>query len=221
MRDTVLGEIETLLENQPLLDKKEVDSGIKVYGNYKICNQLKNEVFEDCFAIEIIIPDGFPDAIPTVKTVDGRIRASNYNGHIYPNGQFCLEIDTAIADFMQDNQSLLDFLSRYLDTYLCGFLFYTKYKRMPFGERRHGFIGMMDYYCEVFEVGDIKPAFSLLVCLFSDNLKGHIQCPCQSGKRYRDCHRERIHKLKTSGLYERYKHDYIKIIDELAKQITR
>jgi ubiquitin-protein ligase len=221
LRDTVLCEIETLLEQQPLLSKTKVDGGVNIIGKYKICNQLEDEVFEDYFAIEIFVPDGFPDDIPAVKTTDGRIRASNYKEHVYTDGQFCLEIDTAIVVFLQDNPSLLVFLTRYLDTYLCGFLFYRKHKRLPFGERKHGISGLMDYYCELFDITDIKATFSLLTCLFKDNLKGHIQCPCQSGKRYRNCHRERINELRSSRLYERYKSDFATIIAELNKQNKR
>lgn len=218
MRDTVLDEVERLLAQQPLLGKIEIDGGLKFIGKYKICNQLEGELFEDYFLLEIFVPNGFPEDIPTVKNTDGKIRANNYKGHVYANGQLCLEVDTAIAAFLQDNPSLLAFLTKYLDIYLCGFLFYRKHKYLPFGEHKHGIPGLLDYYCGLFETTNIKVAYSLLACLFRENLKGHIQCPCQSGKHYRDCHREKINELKASSLYERYKDDFESIIAELDKR---
>jgi hypothetical protein len=132
-----------------------------------------------------------------------------------------LEIDVAIATFLLDNPSLLAFLKRFLDIYLCGFLYYQKYKQMPFGEHKHGLVGSMDFYCELFETTDIKIAYLLFACLCGKNLKGHIQCPCQSGKRYRDCHKEKINELRVSGLYGRYKDDFTTIIAGLSKPNER
>lgn len=218
MRDAVLNEVEILLTQQPLLTKTEIDGGLKFDGKYKICNQFENEIFEDYFFLEIYVPTSFPEDIPTVKTTDGKIRANNYKGHVYANGQFCLEVNTAIAAFLQEHPSLLAFLTKYLDPYLCGFLFYRKHKYFPFGEHKHGVPGMLDYYCELFETTNIKVAYSLLACLFRENLKGHFQCPCQSGKRYRDCHRDKINELKVSSLYERYKDDFESIVAELDKR---
>lgn len=218
MQAAVLDEVELLLVQQPLLTKIEIIGGLKFVGKYKICNQFEKEIFEDYFLLEIFVPNGFPEDIPTVKNTDGKIRANNYKGHVYANGQFCLEVDTAIAAFLQGNPSLLAFLTKYLDTYLCGFLFYRKHKYLPFGEHKHGVDGLLDYYCELFETTEIKVAYSLLSCLFRENLKGHIQCPCQSGKRYRNCHRDKINELKASSLYERYKDDFESIISELNKR---
>jgi ubiquitin-protein ligase len=156
LREIVLTEIKALLEQQPLLTSIEHGNGIKISGKYKICNQIDDEVFEDYFALEIFVPDSFPDAIPVVKTTDGKIRANNYKGHVYPDGQFCLEIDTAITAFLKNNSSLLAFLTEYLNLYLCGFLYYQKHKRLPFGEHEHGIFGLMDYYCELFQTTDIR-----------------------------------------------------------------
>ena len=213
-------EIEVLLEQQPLLTKSEDDSGLKISGKYKICNQLEDEVFEDHFSLEIFIPANFPEDIPTVRSTDGRIRSNNYKEHVYENGQFCLEIDTVIIEFLYENPSLLSFLTRYLNPYLVGFLFYQKHKRLPFGEHQHGIIGLMDYYCKLFEISDKKTAFTMLSCLFTDSLKGHILCPCESGKRYRNCHRDRIEALKSSKLFEKYRSDFEFIVAESHKYIS-
>ena len=221
LRDAVFDEIKILLEQQPLLSKHEVTNGIKINGKYKICNQLDDEVFEDNFSLEISIPSNFPDGIPSVRTTDNRIRTDNYKGHAYPDGRFCLETDTEIAAFLHDCPNLLAFLKRYLDTYLCGFLYYQKHKQLPFSEHKHGSDGLMDYYCKLFETTDLDIARSLLACVVIKNLKGHIHCPCQSGKRYRDCHREKIDKLKASPLYERYKNDYRIVTAEKNKKSVR
>lgn len=218
MKDAVLDEIISLIAEQPLLTISHANEDAIISGNYKICNQIVDEIFEDYFAIEIRVPDDFPDAIPRVKTTDRRIRANNYKEHVYPDGTFCLETDTAIATYLYDNPSLLGFLTKYLNTYLCGFLYYQKHRCLPFGEHKHGICGLMDYYCELFETSDIDIAFALLGCIVKENLKGHIQCPCKSGLRYRNCHREKINELKASGLYKRYKADFYTIVAELDKQ---
>jgi hypothetical protein len=219
LKDSVLKEIDTLIAEQPLLKVSAANEDVLISGKYKICNQVDDEVFEDYFALEIHVPNDFPDTLPRIKTADSRIRAINYKEHVYPDGTFCLETDTAIAAYLQETQSLLGFLSKYLDTYLCGFLYYRKHKKLPFGERRHGGLGLLDYYCELFETSNVKEAFALLDCLVKRNLKGHIQCPCQSGMRYRNCHRQRINELKEAGLFERYKADYNAIISEVNRNV--
>ena len=219
MKDSVLDEITALVAEQPLLTVSKTEENVLISGKYKICNQINDEVFEDYFALEISIPDSFPNDIPRVKTTDGRIRANNYKEHVYSNSEFCLETNTAMAAHLQDAPSLRGFLTKFLDTYLCGFLYYRKHKRLPFGEHRHGGLGLLDYYCELFETRDIKVAFALLDCLVNRKLKGHIQCPCQSGMRYRNCHRQTINELKENGLYERYEADYNAIIAEVNRNV--
>jgi hypothetical protein len=218
VKNIVLEEIDTLIERQPLLKVSSANEDVIISGNYKISNQIDDDVFEDYFAIEILVPRDFPDVIPIVKTTDNRICANNYNGHIYNNGEFCMETDTAMAGHLCENPSLLGFLTKFLDSYLCGFLFKQKYGKLPFGEHEHGYTGLLDHYKDLFKTDKLSIAYYLLACVTLLNLEERRLCPCQSGLLYQDCHREKINKMKASKIIYRYINDFYVITDSLIKQ---
>lgn len=215
MQYSVKTEIENLLVQQPLLSADWANDDVILSGNYKIHYQFGEEIYSDYFGLEIRINNNFPAEIPVVKGTDGRIRPkttvreSNYKGHIYPDGRFCLELDTVIKIALDQNPSVLFFLTEYLGPYLFGFLYFQKHGIMPFGERAHGVDGAMGYYCELFDVEDTQSAEKLLYILVNSSFKGHRDCPCGSLKRYRHCHRQQITDLRQSKYYELYKSDYL------------
>ena len=77
-----------------------------------------------------------------------------------------------------------------LDSYLYSATYYREYGVVPeYGERPHGDAGIIETYKERYQVSDEETLFSLLsysagmICY-----RGHLPCPCGSGKRMRNCH---------------------------------
>jgi len=198
-----------LRRGQPHLSLLLYDSGIKITGPYVVYVEFNNEQFLDSFSLEIVVDKGFPETVPIVKELERRIRPVNCGAHIYPDGHLCLEVNTRIIFELNNNPNLLFFSDTFIQPYLFGFLYYQKYHRFPFGEYAHGKKGVLEYYCTVFDVCDVGIAKELLGLIFGDNLKGHRYCPCGSGKRFRDCHRNQTVTMKESEFLDHYYNDFL------------
>jgi hypothetical protein len=61
--------------------------------------------------------------------------------------------------------------------------------KWPFGDRSHGRLGVLESFCELLGIDvDQGQAVSYLRLLARETIKGHVACPCGSGKRLRNCH---------------------------------
>ena len=66
----------------------------------------------------------------------------------------------------------------------------------PFGERKHGFEGLLESYGELIGTTEVTVISKYLECLSKKEIKGHWDCPCGSGKRIRDCHKASLMILR-------------------------
>lgn len=205
-------QFDELKQEQPLLNLEFKNNSAIIFGLYCIRCLYEEEEFLDQFEIEAIIYPDFPRSIPIVKEIGGKVRCIGFE-HIYPDRVLCLEIDTRMLISLDKNPSVLFFFEEYVSSYFFSYLYYRKRRSFPFGERSHGDKGTLEFYCELFDVSDLNVAMGLLHFLTRDTpVKGHHHCPCNSGKRYRDCHRNKINELRSSKHFELFKSDYRSIM---------
>lgn len=69
--------------------------------------------------------------------------------------------------------------------------FFGRYGRYPFGDRPHGADGILEFYTERYGV-DEDGAVGVMECIATGKYRGHLECPCGSGLRGRDCHGPKI-----------------------------
>ena len=51
-----------------------LDAGVCLRGKFRFTASVSgSNVIEDFYVLEIIVPDGFPQALPKVKEIDGKI----------------------------------------------------------------------------------------------------------------------------------------------------
>ncbi|AQR96487.1 YecA family protein [Clostridium saccharoperbutylacetonicum] len=161
-------------------------------------------IIKDKYYIEIILDDKYPNTIPIVKEIGGRIPSTFHkNG----NDILCLEVESKMKDYLIKNPNLLSFVNKFLVEYLYGYSYKELYGRLPFGERKHGVLGIIDYYREIFDVYDIKNIIEFLKILAKVNYRGHCICPCGSGKKLRDCHGNIIRELISIEMSKQYDED--------------
>ena len=89
----------------------------------------------------------------------------------------------------------------YLDNaYLYTYRYYEEYGIYPFGERSHGIMGDLEYIKELFNVKEWGQVFDIMHFIANFSYRGHLLCPCGSGKRLRNCHGDILMKVMNAGL---------------------
>ena len=162
-------------------------------GRVRICGTIP--VPGDRYRVEIIFLNDYPDILPQVRETAGRIPLIP-DRHVNPKeGTSCL----CIPDewFLQrPDPTFLTFLRGPVSNYFLSQKAFEVSKEWPLGERRHGNDGLLDFYQECLGTKDPQVIRKYLELLSLETLKGHWNCPCGSGKRIRNCHRQQIADLR-------------------------
>lgn len=179
-------QIQLLLNHYPSLSIAETDyKQIRLKGTISIYRSACNYTLCKDYAVELFIPVSATE-LPKIKCTDNSIDV-NYP-HRYTNGTLCLETDTTIKFRFIDGFNLVDWMDEYVEIYFFSYEYYMRYGRFPFGERSHGFIGIIESYRDIFNETDYGKIYALLQYSAENSYHGHIECPCGSGLRLRKCH---------------------------------
>lgn len=144
------------------------------------------------YRVEIIIPLD-SDELPYVLDVGNQIDGSY--PHRYVEGKLCLETDTNIRIRFIDGFSLETWMSEYVETYFFSYEFYQRYGEFPFGERGHGWDGIIQTYSDFFNEADGAKTIKIMASISNGKYRGHALCPCGSGQKLRSCHGPYIMKF--------------------------
>lgn len=177
-----------------------------IRGTIHIDKVVKDEHIIKDFKIEI----NFDNRIPTVKEIGNEI--GDYK-HKYKNGNLCLETDFIQLLYLDDH-SYLEWLDYFVVNYLCSFVYYKKYNYYPYGERPHTF-GMFHSFQEYIGLNQ-SSSLSLLNYVALKKYRGHDLCPCNSGLKVRNCHKNIILQLKSENILPEIK----KILEYTIKEIA-
>jgi len=150
-------------------------------------------IIEDGFHVDIDIPATYPNDIPTVKEVGGRIPD---DFHRNANGVLCLGLPIQVKRKFLTQPTLLNFITSCLIPFLYSYSYFEKFGKMPFGEVAHGVPGLISGYKKEFGTNDILIVYRLMKYLCDYSYPGFDLCPCNSGKRLFECHGEKIMELK-------------------------
>lgn len=150
------------------------------------------ERIEDSYEIEITIPARFPEHIPRVREMKGRIPPSF---HTFKDGSLCLGSPTRLRLAVLGCPTLISFVERCVVPYLYGYSYFEKYGRMPFGELSHE-EGIRDDLAELFGVeNDMVIGFVRLTAM-KKGVANKQPCPCGSTLRLGKCHHNKINGLR-------------------------
>ena len=189
--DIIQQQVQEVLDVFPELRLNKSKNEILISGKIDINSVFNDEHIIDQYKVTIVIKDNYPDELPVIRECDKRIPLS-YE-HIYSDGQLCLATDEEVRLTMGTNFNLKRWIDLFVIPYLFGYSYFEKYGVMPFGERSHGNKGIKEFYKDFFKVESEKKAIDFLkfICSFKNyTYKGHHICPCGSGKKVRDCHKE-------------------------------
>lgn len=203
--------IENMKRKYPFLKYVQRENECIFVGNI-----ILNHVYEDVrmtgnFEIELIVPRDFPLALPTVKELSDCIDASY--PHRYTNGCLCLASDLELKMHISKYHDISIFVDKYVIPYFYTYKYYKEYGIYPYGERSHGIMGNLEYLKDLFCVDNWKQVFDIIVFIIQSAYRGHLLCPCGSGKRIRNCHGKILKDMMEAGLRE----DCIEIMEELVE----
>ena len=199
-------QIEEVLKKYPNFSVKESEGSFTLSGIFIMNAEYNNVPLYDEYKIEIAVSECFPEEIPLVRELEKNI-PSDFE-HFYDNGALCLGAACELYDFLSEKRSLSSFIDEIVMSYFYAASYFKRYGVAPYGERSHGVKGIEEAYMERYRVTDRNVLMHLLLYLTGiQRYRGHLECPCGSGKKFRDCHGGKILKDIMSPLNKVYKSD--------------
>ena len=169
---------------------------IRLRGKLHIFRTALNYTLNRSFEVELRIPIN-SEELPVIMDLEGAIDDSY--PHRYLSGALCLETDTAIRLRFIDGFQLIPWIEEFVEPYFFSYAYYSRFGSFPFSERPHGVIGIINTYQDLFDEKDLKTTAALLRFCGERTYRGHIGCPCGSGKKLRDCHGTVLFPIMTDS----------------------
>lgn len=171
-----------------------------------VMNVSHNNIrFIKTYAVKIVLHE---DKIPSVKDIGHHIDV-NYP-HKYKNRELCLGTDTEIILTCTSNENfdLYLWFNKFVISYFYSYEYYNRMGEYPFGERSHGSNGILEFYMDIFNIKNHNQAYEFLKFINKQQIyRGHLLCPCGSGKRIRNCHKEGFKMSSIPKIKERINED--------------
>ncbi|WP_031482027.1 SEC-C domain-containing protein [Maridesulfovibrio frigidus] len=197
--------------------KQDAGELFQVVGDIGFSSTVGGVSIKDRYQIEIHIPLEYPDHLPVVREVGGRI---SKDFHINPDGTLCLAAEIEVKRRFVKRPTLKHFIEDLVIPFLFQHSFFAKYGKMPFGELSHGAKGTTEFYCDFFEVEDEVTALVLLKVIAENNYRGHHQCPCGSGRLLRKCHGAKLLELMTLKPHSYFFFEYVECVFREGKNLV-
>ena len=189
---------------------------IKITGNIHFYQIYKKIPLQDEYLIQILFPYDFPNTIPIVKEIENRIQDSPDYHNDNKNDGLCLGIPAEIHEKTHEHPSFKYFISEIIIPFLYANTFREKYDKYPWEPMEHHSKGVLDYYQNLFDLKDRNTTqqFLLNIAYFKNPIKGHYLCPCKSGKRFRNCHKDMYDTLIKYHSHKNIQKDIILILKD-------
>ncbi|MEH6758260.1 MAG: hypothetical protein V7676_12245 [Parasphingorhabdus sp.] len=188
------------------------DDSVLIEGVFELSDSAG--VF-DAFDTTIKVSSSFPWKYPRVFETSGRVIRDAHH-HCMPEGFACLS-SWPVWLAANDNLSFEAVINGPIADWFLSQSIFERKGEWIYGELEHGIYGQLQAMGDLLKIEapiDIKNKLELLgfslkinsgLVVFLEGQKGHIKCFCESGSRYRDCHREHIKKLKSDITFSRRK----------------
>ncbi|GHT78499.1 hypothetical protein FACS1894130_05180 [Spirochaetia bacterium] len=161
-------------------------------GKYQFHRRYKDIEYKDIFELELTFLNDYPDSIPIVKEIGGRIPP---DFHRNMDGELCLTTPAELYGIFSKEPTLENYIENLVDPYLFGWLYYQQFKIMPWGERKHGAKGLIESYKELLHIEKDANTIVLLRQIAANTIKQRELCPCGSGIPFRKCHKKQVQRL--------------------------
>jgi len=169
---------------------------VVVHGTYGISIPDSAQQIE--YGISILMPIKYPKQPPVMFCNDSKLPVGNIDRHIMKDGSACLGVyaDIMMRWFLKPD--IVNFLENFVAPFLVWQVYYDAHQRPPsWGHRSHFAEGIIEYYAELLGMNKCQSVVEFMKLLARKNRpKGHEICPCGSGDRLRNCHRELLYNTR-------------------------
>lgn len=212
-----LQETRFIKENYPELHYKIRDGIMTLSGIFHFTASYKGEEISDCYKIRIAFPENYPDELPIIGEIGGRIPNSY---HHLDDGALCLGTPADLYTRFAQARNIKNYLNNIVIHYLYRYSYIEKNNKEPYGDRAHGFDGIIEGYQELLKTDNARIVFLILHMEYDKRTKqdykfNNFKCLCGSGKKFKLCHgkyRKKLRSLPISYLmiHLYYLHQYTK-----------
>lgn len=183
-------EQEYLVAKYPSLDCLIENNTVYIRGKLQIANIA-------AFDIEIKLPDDYPNSLPEIKELGGKIPIED-DRHINYDGTCCLTVPAKMYQDLGKNYSIVDFIDKFVVPFFANQVHYEINGAWANGDYNHGNRGMLECYKELLRLSNLKQVVEFMKIALQTCPKTTKNCPCGSGKKLRDCHLSELINIRTS-----------------------
>ncbi len=190
----------TISFHQPFLVVENKKSEVTVKGRFLLhesVSQIDPRGPLTEYELEIFVPRTYPRKQPIVFETGGKIPRIDER-HINGRGDCCILVWDHWLLTTED-ASFSSYFSGPLHDYFLGQHHFELFGKWPFGERAHGYPGLVEAYVETIGFPELpsnqRALKQILKLLSQDWPKGHWPCPCGSNKKLRNCHRKELEDI--------------------------
>lgn len=172
----------------------------KVIVRFYSSSEVKSVKFFLDYLVEIKIPKKYPKKLPTCKEYGDReiIKYHHLNG----DDTFCIGTEFELHYRLAPNykiETYVELIAEYLTVYE----YFKRYNTMPVTERSHGKNGILEGYKHLLSVETMEALVSLVASIPVNNKMRNKNCPCGSGKSFKNCHLKQLSKITNTPQLKR------------------
>ena len=164
-------------------------SGVLLRGNFSFKAAIHcGAEIEDSYKLEIIVSEKFPQALPLVKEIGGKIpRTGEY--HVNKDGSLCLGSPLRLLEKIYNFPTLSGFANKCLVPYLYAVSCKKENNAdFAFGELAHGNSGIINDYKNLFNLAKHSQVEQAILLLgMRERTANKRLCPCGCQKRLGKC----------------------------------
>jgi hypothetical protein len=170
------------------------ENDIVLHGPFSFTAEGRGVAITETYEVEIRVPLGFPQQVPSVTEVGGRIPR---DFHRHQDRSLCLGAPARVALAVLQTPTVPGFLEGLLVPYLFGHAYFERYGAMPFGELAHGTAGLNTDWKALLRMPAGTNGRAVLVAgSMRRRVANKLRCPCGSGLRLGRCHNHKINQLR-------------------------
>lgn len=191
-------EVKSDLLHFPDLKILNINDKIFIVGKWAVYGK-NHHIFD--YNIKIEFPDDYPISIPKVFEVDDaieKISARHFNSKESGNDA-CLFSPSERWEQWPLGASFASFLNGPVKAFFFSQKYFDLKGEWPFGEWRHGTLGVIEYYAVRLNVNikNISAIQKFLLLMLSPKFYRQWKCPCNMKNRLIKCHGPQLIKLQN------------------------
>lgn len=177
--------IDSSAKYQKLLPPERLGNGFVIKGSIDVIDD--NDQYWDTYDVNILIPECYPLELPILVETSTKIeRHEDWHNR---GGICCLSTTAKMYSILGKDLTLFNWLEKFVHPFLANHVYRIKTGHYANKEFNHGALGIVQGYCEIFNVESIFEVIEKLKLICGVKKLGRNNpCFCGDGKKYKKCY---------------------------------